>query len=77
MKTKRFAVAPSIEFNEFTASAYIRMSVAFLRKWRFLGGPNGPPFYRLGRAVRYSRADLDAWLASRRVDTLAPLKKRK
>ncbi|WP_397421065.1 helix-turn-helix transcriptional regulator [Phenylobacterium sp.] len=34
-----------------------------LRKWRILGV--GPPFMRLGRAVRYRRADLDAFLSSR------------
>jgi hypothetical protein len=34
-----------------------------LRKWRILGV--GPPFMRLGRAVRYRRTDLDAFLASR------------
>ncbi|MFT4116575.1 helix-turn-helix transcriptional regulator [Bradyrhizobium sp.] len=26
----------------------------------------GPAFFKLGRAVKYDRADLDAWIASRR-----------
>lgn len=34
-----------------------------LRKWRITG--EGPRFVRLGRAVRYRRADLDAYLARR------------
>lgn len=34
--------------------------------WRARG--EGPPHYRVGRAIRYKRADLDAWLASNRVE---------
>jgi len=30
-----------------------------LQEWRREG--KGPPFVRLGRSVRYRRADLDAW----------------
>ncbi|GFG78987.1 helix-turn-helix transcriptional regulator [Mycobacterium paragordonae] len=31
-----------------------------LSQWRFHG--EGPPFIKLGRAVRYSRSDVQAWL---------------
>lgn len=39
------------------------LSEVTLRKWRITG--DGPRFVRLGRAVRYRRADLDAYLARR------------
>jgi len=54
------------------AAAYIGMSQQWLDYSRFpnlYGIENGPPFHRMGpRAIRYSKAELDAWLASRRVD---------
>jgi predicted DNA-binding transcriptional regulator AlpA len=36
-----------------------------LRQWRYTG--DGPPFVRVGRAIRYRRADLDTWIAQNRV----------
>ncbi|MEK7752847.1 MAG: helix-turn-helix domain-containing protein [Acidobacteriota bacterium] len=39
-----------------------RLSVSTLRKWRLRGG--GPPFVRLGRAVRYDLRTLENWLAA-------------
>ncbi|MEM7422185.1 MAG: AlpA family transcriptional regulator [Pseudomonadota bacterium] len=29
---------------------------------------DGPPYIKIGRSVRYSAADLDAWIATRRVE---------
>jgi len=46
------------------AASYLGLSAATLEKFRCSGG--GPKFLKLGRAVRYDRADLDDWLASRR-----------
>ncbi len=43
------------------------LSEVTLRKWRITGA--GPRFVRLGRAVRYRRADLDAYLAGRAFTT--------
>jgi len=43
------------------------LSEVTLRKWRITG--EGPRFVRLGRAVRYRRADLDAYLAERAFTT--------
>ena len=40
-----------------------------LDAWRQRG--EGPPYVRLGRAVRYLRADVDAWVLARRVGPLA------
>ena len=36
-----------------------------LENWRSLGV--GPKAYRVGRAVRYDVADLEAWIAAQRV----------
>lgn len=58
--------------SETAAAIYIGMSVAYLRADRsrgIVGGRTpGPAFLRLGRCVRYRRADLDTWLASCRID---------
>jgi excisionase family DNA binding protein len=43
------------------AAAYLRSSHSTLAKRRLQG--NGPCFVRLGRAVRYRRSDLDAWMS--------------
>lgn len=44
----------------------------FLRvKWTWLrdnaGKPGYPPLYKVGRYVRYSRADLEAWVRMNRI----------
>jgi hypothetical protein len=43
---------------------YLNVSPASLNAWRANG--NGPPFLKVSTLVRYSRADVDSWLASRR-----------
>ena len=45
------------------AATYLRLSKPTLERLRLTG--EGPPYAKLGKAVRYRRADLDAWLASR------------
>lgn len=54
------------------AARYIGMSVQFLRKSRIEGRRKsrtpGPPFHKIGKSVRYSLCDLDAWLLEHRVD---------
>lgn len=35
------------------------------RNWRIAG--KGPPYHKVGRLVRYRRADVEEWLASHRV----------
>lgn len=54
-------------FDEEEAAVHIGMSTAFLQKSR-ASGTSGPAYHKLGYAVRYSREDLDAWLAERRVN---------
>lgn len=41
------------------AGQYLGCSAASLRLWRATG--KGPRYFRVGRLVRYRRADLDAW----------------
>jgi predicted DNA-binding transcriptional regulator AlpA len=58
--------------TEPAAADYIGMSPWFLRRDR-VDGPRdgrtpGPPFVRIGRAVRYLKSDLDAWLLQHRVE---------
>jgi len=43
---------------------FLRVPVATLRYWRHLG--TGPTSFRIGRAVRYIRADVLAWLREQR-----------
>lgn len=61
--------------DERAAAAYIGMSPAYLRMDRYRGHVGGrtpgPAYLRLGRAIRYDTADLDAWLAARRVNRTA------
>jgi len=47
------------------AADYIGMSESYLEKAR-VTGKDGPPFARLGRAIVYDVADLDAWIAARK-----------
>ena len=48
------------------AAIYIGMSESWLRQSRVTGNPDAPPFLKIGRSVRYLRADLDIWLEQRR-----------
>jgi excisionase family DNA binding protein len=49
------------------AAAYVGLSEGTLEKLRLTG--EGPTYLKLGRAVRYVAADLDAWLVARRVNS--------
>lgn len=51
-----------------TASAtaeYLRVPEATLRQWRHLR--KGPPYLKVGKHVRYRRADVDDWVTQLRV----------
>jgi hypothetical protein len=59
-------------FEPAEAAAYIGMSVDYLAMGRRTGDIGNrtptPPHHKMGRnLVKYSKADLDAWLAERRV----------
>lgn len=49
--------------NTREAAQYVRLGKPTLERFRITG--DGPPYCKLGGAVRYRRADLDAWLESR------------
>ena len=54
--------------TEEDAARYLSVSRAFLTASRLRDRRcDGPPFVKIGRAVRYLLADLDAFLAARRV----------
>jgi hypothetical protein len=61
--------------SESVAAEMIGMSVAFPRAARTRGTVGnrtpGPPYLKIGAAIRYRRDDLEAWLAERRVDPSA------
>lgn len=42
-------------------AAFLGVPVKTLYSWRYLG--TGPPFIRVGRHLRYRRADVETWLA--------------
>lgn len=46
------------------AADYIGVSKSFLDKARCYGG--GPAYFKIGAAVVYAKADLDAWMCERR-----------
>jgi hypothetical protein len=62
----------SRKVNEAIAAKHIGMSIAFLRAGRSRGVLGNqtppPPHYLIGRSVRYDLAELDAWIATCRVD---------
>lgn len=49
------------------AAEYLDLGVSTLNRWRGTG--EGPPFVKIGSRVRYRRADLDAWLKQRIVNS--------
>ena len=57
--------------TEIEAALYIGMSRSYLRKDRCEGHRKGrtpgPPYIRVGTAIRYLISDLDAWLQAHRV----------
>jgi predicted DNA-binding transcriptional regulator AlpA len=52
----------TLALTEADVARQIGVSVAGLRKWRRQG--TGPKFMRLGRLVRYSARELEAWLTA-------------
>jgi excisionase family DNA binding protein len=55
--------------NNVEAAEYLGLKAATLNKWRVHG--EGPPFIKVGRLIRYRKADLDAYLAGRLVRSTA------
>lgn len=61
--------------NDEKAAEYIGVSPATLRAWRV--EKRGPKYHKFERTVRYSRADLDAWVKSRGIHTIDSLENRR
>lgn len=60
-------IAPAL-VNETEAARILALSVKTLRRWRWIG--KGPRFCKIGGAVRYDRADINAFIeAGRRTST--------
>ncbi|NYH95421.1 helix-turn-helix transcriptional regulator [Novosphingobium marinum] len=51
--------------NEVQTAEALDVAPNTLAKWRITG--EGPPFLKIGRSVRYDPADVQQWLASRKV----------
>ena len=51
--------------NPGEAATYLNLSKSTLAKRRIYG--NGPRFYKIGKAVRYTKADLDTFMIENRV----------
>jgi len=51
--------------TEHEAAEIMCQSVRTLQKWRVTGF--GPHFYKIGRSVRYKRAEVIDWIAARRM----------
>ena len=55
---------PLVFLTPFKAAKVLDMSTVTLATWRIEG--KGPPFYQLGRSVRYALAELIDWTRTRR-----------
>ncbi len=64
------ALEPDALVMEIDAANFLRLSVRTLQAWRHQR--HGPAFVRAGRAIRYRRADLVAWIDANRVSFTPP-----
>jgi predicted DNA-binding transcriptional regulator AlpA len=58
----RIISKPSEIMTEHEVAAFVKMSIATVRRWRLFR--TGPKFVKIGSAVRYCRQDVDTWLNS-------------
>ncbi len=69
MTTAQNDNTPNTLLDEKRLCAELGISPVTATKWRRRA--DGPPFVKIGRLVRYRRADLDAWIASRTIGKIA------
>lgn len=62
MNSTQSSPAPAL-VNETMAALHLDISPRTLQAWRIRG--EGPAFVKLGRSVRYDRAELDRFIAER------------
>lgn len=60
------AIQPTVWLTPDDAATILSVPTATLSQWRYRG--RGPRYSRVGGIVRYSRRDLDDWLAAAVVD---------
>jgi excisionase family DNA binding protein len=60
MYSTRIPPEPDALLDELQAAQLLGLSSRTLQAWRAKG--EGPPFVRAGRAIRYRRRDLMAWV---------------
>jgi predicted DNA-binding transcriptional regulator AlpA len=69
MSTNQSIVKQTLD--EYEAADYTGLSVSFFRRARSKAEQgnraDGPPFLKIGRAIRYRITDLDLWLESHKV----------
>ncbi|WP_109442309.1 helix-turn-helix transcriptional regulator [Devosia elaeis] len=58
--------SPPLLVNTPEAARRLSVSRSFLEKKRFFGDADGPPYIKIGRAIRYRLVDLEAWAAAHR-----------
>lgn len=46
-------------------AAFLQVKESALVRWRRPEVADGPPFLRVGRAIRYRKADVERWLIER------------
>lgn len=68
-KKKETSIKPRL-LTDPEAATYLGVSLSFLRQGRMEGRREnrspGPPFIKMGKAIRYDLQDLDAWLSANR-----------
>lgn len=52
--------------NEIETAEILNIKPATLRRWRWL--KEGPPYYKIGSAVRYKLSELKQWIEDNTVD---------
>ena len=57
----------SVLLDNEAAARFLGVSETTLPRWRWAG--TGPAYLKVGRSIRYRRADLEQWLAGRLVAT--------
>jgi predicted DNA-binding transcriptional regulator AlpA len=60
------AVTAPVWLDPSEAGAYLGRSTQTLWRWRARG--EGPPYHKLVGRIRYTRADIDRWVAARFTD---------
>jgi hypothetical protein len=53
-------------FNDVEAAVYLDISAHTLRKWRTVGH-RGPSYRKIGKNVRYTLADLEAYIEKQKI----------